>query len=238
MAELPDVPKTEIAIVEQTNAFRRSEKLAPVKPNSELARAAKQFAEYLARTGRFAHEADGRQPADRVKAAGYRFCMVSENLASHLDSRGFTTAKLAELAVEGWKGSPGHRKNMVEPHVTEIGVGIAKAPSDPPKFVSVQLFARPDSLKYSFRIQNRTDTSVRYSVAGETHTVDPRVIITHTLCKPTDIVFERTGNFLTGTRIDGRFTARDGVVYSIVSGGDGRVRVEVESPSPASQPRK
>ena len=72
---------------------------------------------------------------------------------------------------------------MVEPHVTEIGVGIAKAPSDPPKFVSVQLFARPDSLKYSFRIQNRTDTSVRYSAAGETHTVERLV----------DLAFARAG---------------------------------------------
>ncbi len=226
MADLPDVVRTEIAIVELTNVFRRAQKLTDVRPNAELTRAAKLFAEYLAKTGRFAHEADGRQPADRVQASGYTYCIVSENLASNLDSRGFTSIGLAQQAVDGWKNSPGHRKNMVEPHVTEIGVGVARAPTTDPKFISVQLFGRPDSLKYQFRIENRVAVAVRYSALGETHTIDPRVIATHTACKPSEIAFDRAGNALTGTKLSSRFVARDGAVFSIVAGDDGRVRIE------------
>jgi hypothetical protein len=233
MVDLPDVAKTEVAIIELTNAFRRSERLADVKPNALLTQAARQFAEYLARTDRFAHEADGRQPADRVRAAGYKFCITSENLALNLDSRGFTTRDLAAKAVEGWKNSPGHRKNMTEPDVVEIGVGIARAPSGPPKFISVQLFGRPESLQYRFQIENRSSLAVRYTVLGEGHTVEPRVIITHTACRPGEIVFERAGNAVTGARLEGRFTARDGDVYSITAARDGRVRITV---APAAAP--
>ena len=114
MADLPDLVKTEAAIIEQTNAFRRAERLGEVKLNAQLTLAARRFAKYLADTNRFAHEADGRQPAERIKEAGYKYCMVAENLALHLDSRGFTTVDLATKAVEGWKASPGHRKNLVQ----------------------------------------------------------------------------------------------------------------------------
>ena len=91
MPDLPDIPRTETAIIEMTNAFRRGEKLSPVKPNAELTTTARLFAQYLAKTGRFAHEADGRQPGDRAKASGYKFCLIAENLALNLDSRGFET---------------------------------------------------------------------------------------------------------------------------------------------------
>jgi len=151
MVTLPDLPQTEIAIVEMTNAFRKDNKLAALKPNAALAAAARAFADYLGKSGKFAHEADGRQPAQRAEAQGYRYCTVAENLALNLDSRGFETKELARNAVEGWKASPGHRANMLRPHVTEIGVAVVRAPDRDPKFISVQLFGRPDSLKVTFR---------------------------------------------------------------------------------------
>ena len=151
MATLPDLPQTEIAIVEMTNAFRKDNKLGALKPNAALAAAARAFADYLGKSGRFGHEADGRQPAQRAEAQGYRYCTVAENLALNLDSRGFETKELARNAVEGWKASPGHRANMLRPHVTEIGVAVVRAPDRDPKFISVQLFGRPDSLKVTFR---------------------------------------------------------------------------------------
>lgn len=227
MVDLPDIAKTEIAIVELTNAFRRSERLADVKPNPALTRAAKLFAEYLAKSGRFAHEADGRQPAERVQASGYRYCMVSENLASNLDSRGFRTEALARQAVEGWKNSPGHRKNMVEPHVTEIGVGVARAPTADPKFISVQLFGRPESLSYEFRVENRAGVTVSYAALDEPHEIEPRVVATHTGCVPGEVVFERAGNAFTGVRINGRYTARNGAVFVVAKDEAGRIRIDV-----------
>ena len=80
---------------------------------------------------------------------------MAENLALNLDSRGFETKQLARDAVEGWKGSPGHRANMLRPHVTEIGVAVVRAPDRDPKFISVQLFGRPEALKVKFNIENQ-----------------------------------------------------------------------------------
>ena len=228
MPDLPDIARTEFAIIEMTNTFRHEQKLGAVKRNKELDTAAKLFAEYLAKTGKFAHDADGRQPSDRGKAAGYKFCLFAENLASHLDSRGFTTPGLAGAAVEGWKNSPGHRKNMVQPHVTEIGVGVARAPGSDPKFLSVQLFGRPEQLKYHFKIENKAGVAVSYTALGRQHTLEPRVITTHTVCEPGSIVFERAGSWLSGARIDAKFEARDGAVFTLSTGPDKRVRVEMD----------
>ena len=70
----PDLPAVEVAIVAETNVFRRQLKLKQLKRNSKLDLAARNFAKYLARTGKFSHTADGRRPADRIAATGYRYC--------------------------------------------------------------------------------------------------------------------------------------------------------------------
>lgn len=193
MASLPDLPRTEIAIIEMTNAFRRESKLAEVKPNAALTAAARAFAAYLANTGKFAHEADGRGPGERVVASGYRYCQVAENLAMNLDSRGFETRALARAVLEGWKGSPPHRANLLTPSATEIGVGLARAPDPDPKFISVQLFGRPQSLKVEFRIENQGGTPVRYVLGEEVHTLPPRTIVTHVSCDADRLTFENAG---------------------------------------------
>src|SRR4051812_29861706 len=128
-ATLPsaDVAKVAAQIVEQTNAFRRDNKLPGVKPNDTLTHTAKEFAEYMARTGKYGHEADGRTPAQRVEAAGYQYAVVAENIQMQYSSRDFTTDDLAHRAVEGWKNSPGHRKNMLSTHATETGVGVSRS---------------------------------------------------------------------------------------------------------------
>ncbi len=239
MPDLPDVSKTELAIIELTNDFRRSEKLNPAKPNAQLTGTARQFAEFLARTGRFAHEADGRQPSDRARAAGYQFCMISENLALNLDSRGFTTKGLANQAVQGWKNSPGHRRNMVEPNVTETGVGVARASAEAsPKYLSVQLFGRPDTLKFSFQVTNRSDSAVTYALGAKPHHIDPNVTTTHTVCKASDIVFERAGNWLGGTKLDTRFAPTNGASFVLKASAAGKIVVEVGRAAPRlpSQP--
>ncbi|MGE0699218.1 MAG: CAP domain-containing protein [Hyphomicrobiaceae bacterium] len=227
MAELPDISKTEVAIVEQTNAFRRAEKLEPLKRDPMLDRAARQFALYLAKSGRFAHEADGRQPGDRAKEAGYWYCTIAENLALNLDSRGFTVEKLARETVEGWKQSPGHRKNMLLPHVTEIGVGTAQAMGSDPKFLTVQLFGRPLSLAYEFKVMNKSTFTVQYTFAGKSERLDPHVTATHKSCDPGKITFS-AGSWISGTKLDASYVPRAGSVFVVRPGPDGKARVEVK----------
>jgi hypothetical protein len=231
---LPDVAKAEIAIVELTNVFRQENKLSVVVPNAELTRAARAYAQYLAATNTFSHSADGRQPADRVKAAGYTYCQVAENLALNLNSEGFETTKLAREVVEGWKASPGHRANMMQEHVTEIGVGIVRARDKHPKYLSVQLFGRPASLTYRFKVANTAPKATRYEFAGTTQTIEPRMIITHTGCAPAEISFDGQPN-TDKVAVEGRYRVRDGDMFLLKAGKDGKLKVELE-PGKAARP--
>jgi hypothetical protein len=225
--QLPDLPQTELAIVELTNAFRREEKLAPVKPNAALSKAAKAFAAYLASSGRFGHTVDGRQPADRTQAAGYVHCIVAENLAMNQDSRGFDTGALAEQAVTGWKNSPPHREAMLNPHVTEIGVGIVQGPERAPKFLSVQLFGRPDSFKYTFVVENHSGNAIQYTFRGETVDVPKNMVITQPACTPESIAF---------MTIRGAFAVTDGALYRVTQPAGRALQVEVVSKPGAKTP--
>ena len=99
----------------------------------------------------------------------------------------------------------------------------------------MQLFGRPENLKYQFRIENKAAVSVRYTAMGEKHSIDPRVIATHTACQPGEIVFDSAGSLLSKVRIEGRFVARDGVIYSLKAAPDGRVVVEVQEAATAKK---
>lgn len=202
-----------------TNVFRAANNRAALKRNATLDKVARSFARYLARSGKFSHSADGRRPADRARAGGYTYCQIAENLALNLDSRGFATRQLAREAVTGWKNSPGHRRNMLRPHVTEIGVGIAKAPGEP-KYLSVQLFGRPEALSYSYAVRNETRESVAYSVNGEPARLAPHTIVTHTTCRPhvvrfdvsppgRDLMADRDDTFIVERATSGRLVVRE-----------------------------
>lgn len=143
MVTLPDPPKAEIAIIQMTNSFRREQKLGVLRTNPKLAAAARAYASYLARTGTLSHSADGRTMDARVRAQGYRFCWLAENVSFRRNAKGFATLTLAGVVVSGWKSSPGHRANMRATQVTEIGVGVARAPGPTPTYYSVQLMGRP-----------------------------------------------------------------------------------------------
>jgi hypothetical protein len=221
MANLPDLPQTEIAIVEMTNAFRKDNKLGEVKPNAALTAAARAFAEYLARTGKFAHEADGREPAERATAQGYRYCLVAENLALNLDSRGFQTRQLAGHVLKGWKESSGHRANLLQAAATEIGVAVVRAPDRDPKFISVQLFGRPEALKVSFRIENRSGVTLRYSLGSRSHDLPPRAIVTHADCSLQQLGFDGVPT------VQSQFEPRNGDRYVLTGSTSGTLKVDV-----------
>lgn len=218
---MPDIQAVEAAVVEMTNAYRRQNKLNEVRSSPALAKAAKTYAAYLAKSGAFSHTADGREAGDRVKSAGYAWCSVAENLAMHLDSRGFESRDLAKKSIDGWINSPSHKANLLAPHVTEIGVGIAKAPDKDPKYISVQLFARPQSAEITFQIANTSKVPVSYSFAGERSDIEPRMAITHTSCNPGKIEFEKPGS----RKVAASFEATDKTVYTL--SGDAKLGLSV-----------
>lgn len=211
----PDLPVVETEIIEMTNALRAEERLQPVARNEKLDRAARDYARLLALENKFAHDADGRGPEDRASSAGYNYCQIAENLALHLNSRGFTSTGLAELAMDGWINSPGHRRNLLAPHVTEIGIAVVRAPDRHPKFISVQLLGRPQSEAYSFQISNASKAEVTYELSGETHTVKPGFAIRHSECLPAAVSFVSATQSGRKRRIDSKYETADGQVYVV-----------------------
>lgn len=216
---MPDIAQIEITIVEMTNAFRQRHQLAPVQADQKLANAARAYAAYLARTGKFAHDADGRQPSERVTAAGYQFCYVAENLALQPADARLGVRELARETVEGWINSKGHREAMLAAHATETAVAIAPARDGPPRLVAVQLFARPRTLAYKFQVANSSGATVRYRFSDKLHELASGLSFSHTACLPGEIAFE-------GAAAQGSYAARDGTLF-VLEKARGGYRVQM-----------
>ena len=193
-------------ILDKTNAFRAEHGRGAVQENPVLAEDARAFAAYLARTGAFDHAADGRSPGQRAEAAGYDYCEVAENLAYAEDGAGFRGRDLTSDLMQGWEASPGHRRNLLDPDVVEIGVGVARAPGRMPRYIAVQEFGRPAAMRYAFEVTNRTGLAVSYAFEGRTWRIEPGMTITHRPCKPGDLV-------LPGHPGGTAYTVRPGEVY-------------------------
>lgn len=179
-------------MVERTNAFRRARGLEPVAAQGELESAARDFARFMARTGKYGHGADGRRPPQRAEAAGYDYCLVAENIAYQYRSSGFESPSvLAQTLVEGWKNSPEHRENMLLAAATETGTGIAQG--DDGRQFAVQMFGRPRSAAIRFSVENRSEQPVKYTAGERDYTVAPRVTRTHTVCQRPELSIDVPG---------------------------------------------
>jgi uncharacterized protein YkwD len=200
----PALSKVVTFIVDRTNDFRKAEKREPVKVNPDLTKAAEYFARFMAESGKYGHEADGQKPADRAKKHGYEYCIVLENIAYMYNSEGFTTDDLGGGLVKGWQESPGHRKNMLDPDVTETGVAVARSEKTG-YFYAVQMFGRPKSLAIEFKIANRSDVKLEYTIGEDKYTLEPQHVQTHGRCRPGEEI---------------KFTAPEGLSAVKVAAGD------------------
>jgi hypothetical protein len=105
------------------------------------------------------------------------------------NSRGFTTQGLAEEAMSGWKKSPMHRANLMRSGMTDIGIGVAKAPDHPGKYVAVQMFGLPESQRLAFSIENTTGTAIEYRLSGKPHALAQGKTITYRSCNSMPLQF-------------------------------------------------
>lgn len=220
---LPDIPAVEQVVIDMTNAFRRENKLGQVTASPALSKTARAYAAYLAKNNAFSHTADNRDVGARASSSGYQWCSIGENLAMNLDSRGFETQALAQQTLEGWINSPGHKENLLGPHYTEIGVGVVQAPDKNPKYITVQVFGRPQSEKFTFQIANATGVPVAYSFSGETHDLSPSMSVTHTACTPGALDFVKAGP----KKVEASFQAADQTVYTLKSDTKAGLKVEL-----------
>ena len=189
----PDLAQVERSIVKRTNDFRAEQRLSRVEANAALDRAAQGFADYMARTDGYGHTADGRQPSERTTAAGYDHCLVSENISYQFSTGDFTTEDLARRYVEGWKASPGHRRNMLEPHVVHTAAAVARGPKSG-RYYAVQLFGRPRASAVNFRVANAARATVAYRVDEKSFTLRAGQERIHTVCTPPTVTFAEAAN--------------------------------------------
>ena len=105
-------------ILARVNAHRRKAGLAEVTLDARLSAAAQGHSEWMAREKRLDHRGrGGSDPGQRIEQAGYRWRAYAENIA-----RGQRTA---DEVTAGWMSSAGHRRNILNRDVTQIGVGVA-----------------------------------------------------------------------------------------------------------------
>jgi uncharacterized protein YkwD len=119
-----------------TNTERARAGLPGFTVNPSLMRGAQIHAEQMVATGQMAHQLSGvryPQPQDRLAAVGYQWQAYAENVAYGQGS--------PASALTAWMGSSGHRANILNAGLTEIGTGIARDAAGRPYYV--QLFGHP-----------------------------------------------------------------------------------------------
>jgi len=93
----------------------------PVSWSENLAMAAYLHSEDMALNNFFSHTgSDGSSPGQRISRQGYPWRTYGENIAV-----GYPTVP---SVIQGWLGSEGHCRNMMDPDFTEIGAGYAIGP--------------------------------------------------------------------------------------------------------------
>ncbi len=129
-------------IIKLTNEYRLSLGLTPLRENFQLTHAAEYRANDMISNRYYAHvnPTTGEGPGEAIEDVNYRYRTYAENIA-------MGNWQSNRHLVDGWINSPGHRANIVNPNIREIGVAIVKdniTPlGDPPVYYGVQLFASP-----------------------------------------------------------------------------------------------
>jgi uncharacterized protein YkwD len=106
-----------------TNEQRRRQGLAPLAWDESLAAAARAHSSDMLQRRFFSHVTpEGRSLQGRL-APGY--VRAGENIWSGSGHNYPDSWGLARAIVDAWLASPGHRANMLDPHYSHLGVGIA-----------------------------------------------------------------------------------------------------------------
>jgi len=132
-AEPPrDLRKAEREMLALINKARRGAGLAPLTFDGELAAVARGHSRDMVRNRFFGHISPRRGDLTaRMKRAGLHAYAFTENLAQN---------RTVEGAHKGLMDSPGHRKNILDPRASRVGIGIVR--DDSRGIMVTQNFAR------------------------------------------------------------------------------------------------
>lgn len=131
LAENENIQNYAQRVLDLVNIERRKAGVKPLVLSDELMRAAAVRSQEITQV--FSHtRPDGTKFSSLVSRHGRR---IGENIAG-----GYQTP---EDVVDGWMHSDGHRKNILHPDFTELGVGYAYEENSQYKHYWVQIFRRP-----------------------------------------------------------------------------------------------
>lgn len=106
-------------ILKKTNKARIEKYLKPLKMDSKLNKIAMEKAKDMAKNQELSHNSPKFGTTfNLMKKKGIKYSAAGENIA-----RWHSTP---EFVVERWLKSKGHRKNILNPEYTQIGIGRAK----------------------------------------------------------------------------------------------------------------
>jgi uncharacterized protein YkwD len=112
-----DLSSLRAQVVDAHNRTRAEAKLRPLEVSTKLQAAAESHARDMAAHQKMSHEgSEGSRPVDRIKAQGYTFRRIGENVAA-----GYFTV---DQVMKVWMNSPHHRRNILG-GFSQIGVGCA-----------------------------------------------------------------------------------------------------------------
>jgi len=117
------------------SGYRTNNGLGPVSIDPELTKLAGEQAHAMAAQDRLDHSV-WRPFQQRIQQSSFDAAVAVENIGA-----GYHT--LAE-AFSGWRDSPPHRANMLNPAVTRMGIAAAYAPASKYKVFWSLILAKPD----------------------------------------------------------------------------------------------
>lgn len=102
------------------SGYRAQNGLGPVGIDSRLMKLATDYARAMGERDTIKHGIGGSLPR-RAAGVGYDWDYLAENLAASFSS--------IEDAMQGWKNSAGHNKNLLSPYAREIGIAAVATPA-------------------------------------------------------------------------------------------------------------
>ena len=121
------LPELERAIFHFTNEVRQKNGFSTLTWENCLRDVSRGHSADMLVRNYFDHNSpEGRTPFDRIRA-GCRFpwSMAGENIWMGSGYPAGDVRQLARIVVDNWMSSPGHRRNLLNPGFTDIGVGVA-----------------------------------------------------------------------------------------------------------------
>ena len=150
------ISAAEKAVLTLTNKQRTDRGLKPLRWDSRIAELARDRAQYMADTGRFAHtEADGDDVFDMIVRNDITWYGAGEiiawNTAGPLDYS-------AAFAVKGWMGSPSHKSIVISTNYNYVGFGLAIDPDSGKRYWAGVYLKGPDRTGAYARIKGVSET--------------------------------------------------------------------------------